>query len=131
MKSERWRQLDKLFHASVDRNPEERAAFLEEARAGDEALRREVEARLAAHEQAGSFIENPAFKVEAQALAHEHATGKANSIVGQVVGHYRIIEPIGAGGMGDVYLAQDMNLARQVALKILPAHFTGDVERLR
>ena len=60
MKPERWQQLDELFHAALQHEPEERAAFLDEGCAGDEALRRQVEALLAAHEEAGSFIENPA-----------------------------------------------------------------------
>lgn len=131
MKPERWQQLDSLFHAALERKSGERAAFVDEACAGDEALRHEVKALLIAHEEAGSFIENPAFNVEAQAVSREQARRKTNLITGQIIGHYRIIKPLGVGGMGDVYLAQDMTLGRQVALKLLPAHFTGHAERVR
>jgi serine/threonine protein kinase len=129
MKAEHWQQLDNLFHAALERAPEQRAAFLDEACAGDESMRKQVDALLSAHEEAGSFIDAPAFEAEARALADspEHP----DSIVGQVISHYRIISSLGAGGMGEVYLAHDMALGRQVALKLLPARFIGDGERLR
>ena len=66
MKPERWQQLDKLFHSALERKPEERKIFLDEACASDEQLRKEVQELIAAHEKAGSFIENPALEVEAE-----------------------------------------------------------------
>jgi serine/threonine protein kinase len=131
MKPEHWQQLNKLFDAALARTTGERAAFLDEACAGDASLRKQVEVLLAAHEEAGSFIDSPAFEVEAEALAKEQVNRAVNILVGQTISHYRIIELLGAGGMGEVYLAQDMMLGRQVSLKLLPAHFTEDAERLR
>jgi eukaryotic-like serine/threonine-protein kinase len=131
MKPERWHQLDELFHAALHREPDERGAFLDKACASDESLRRRVESLLAAHEEAKSFIESSAMEVEARGVAADQKRLPAGMASGETVSHYRIISPLGSGGMGDVYLAQDTILGRQVALKLLPEHFTGDRERLR
>ena len=56
---------------------------------------------------------------------------RVNSAVGQTYGHYEIISTLGVGGMGEVYLAQDSSLGRQIALKLLPAEFTRDSDRVR
>jgi serine/threonine protein kinase len=127
MKPERWQQLDELFHSALQRAPAERAEFLDEACAGDESLRKHIEALLAAHVEAGSFMENPALQFEARSLAMD----QPESAVGKTIGHYKIISSIGVGGMGEVYLAQDMQLGRKVALKLLPAEFTEDTDRVR
>ena len=127
MKAERWQQLDQLFHSALEREPVKRAAFLDEACAGDESLRKQVDRLLAAHEEAGSFIERPAFEVEAQSLANDQIQLAA----GQTIGHYRIVSPLGEGGMGEVYLAEDTTLGRKIALKLLPADFTRNIDRAR
>jgi serine/threonine protein kinase len=131
MKPERWQQLDKLFHSALERGAAERAAFLDHSCAGDESLRRQIEALLAAHEEAGSFIERPAMEVEVRGLAADEGTTEAELATGESFSHYRIIAPLGAGGMGQVYLAQDMALGRKVALKLLPSDFTRDRDRVR
>jgi eukaryotic-like serine/threonine-protein kinase len=131
MKPERWQQLDELFHAALERAPEERAALLDEACAGDESLRKEVDALLAAHEESGSFIETPAMEVEARGVAAEQESSTAGLATGELVSHYRIIAPLGVGGMGQVFLAQDMTLGRKVALKVLPVEFTRNPDRVR
>src|SRR6185503_5304133 len=131
MKPERWQQLDKLFHSALAREPEERVEFLDEACAGDRALRKEVEALLAAHQNAGSFIEKPAMEVEARGVADDQGHAPGGMASGETVSHFRIISPLGSGGMGEVYLAQDTVLSRQVALKLLPEYFTRDQDRLR
>ena len=131
MKPDRWQQLDKLFHAALEHGPEERASFLDEACAGDESLRKQVEALLAGHEQAGSFIESPAMEVEARRVAAGEGHAKEEISAGETISHYRIIAPLGAGGMGQVFLAHDMTLGRKVALKLLPAEFTRNTDRVR
>src|SRR5262247_1761708 len=115
MKPERWRQVDHLFQAALERAPEERAAFISEACGGDESLRREVEALLAADGQAENFIEAPAYAVVAPLIVGDDT----QSLLGKTLGHYQIISLVGKGGMGEVYCARDTKLGRVVALKIL------------
>lgn len=130
MKPEHWRQLDNLFHSALQREPGERTAFLDEACVGDDSLRKQVEALLAAHKDAGSFIESPALEVEARGAAADQGSARAGIVAGETVSHYRIISPLGSGGMGEVYLAEDTTLGRKVALKLLPADFTHDTNRV-
>lgn len=126
MDPERWQRIKEVLHSALERAPQERAAFVNDACAGDSSLRSEVEALLASHEQAGSFIESPAFELMADSMADQ-----ADLLAGQSLGHYQVIALIGAGGMGEVYLAEDTRLGRKIALKVLTTHFTLDSERLR
>src|SRR5262249_35214249 len=126
VKLEQWPQIDKLFQAAVERPPEERGAFLDEACQGTEELRRAVESMRASDELAESFIEAPAIAVAASILAED----KIDSLVGRTISHYRIISLLGRGGMGEVYLAEDTVLERKVAIKVLPAENPEGAKRL-
>lgn len=127
MTSDRWHQVEELFHSALEREPVERAAYLAVACGDDEALRREVETLIASDERLGSFIDSPAFKIEAEQLL---ADDQAESLAGQKVGPYEIIASLGAGGMGGVYLAHDARLDRKVALKLLPIYLGRNKDQL-
>jgi serine/threonine protein kinase len=123
MKPDRRRsQISELYHAALDRPPADRDAFLLEACGQDAALRQEVESLLAYESASSQFLESPAAAVAAGGLARADA-------VGRQLGPYTIVAPLGAGGMGEVYRARDSKLGRDVAIKILPSHFTADPER--
>lgn len=131
MKPEHWHQINQLFHAALEHEPTERAEFLDTACAGDESMRKQIDALLAAHAAAGTFIEEDALQFEARALANERQMQDGILTSGAVLGHYRIISLLSVGGMGEVYLAHDTHLGRQLALKLLPRSFTNDKQRVR
>lgn len=126
MTPERYQQVGRLYHAALELDPDRRAAFLSEASGADEELRREVESLLEAHDQVGPYFAAPALELAAGLLVRQ----QNDSLVGLLLSHYRILSLIGAGGMGEVYLAEDMQLGRKVALKLLPRGFTQDHDRV-
>ena len=123
----RLQTIEEIFRAALDQEPDQISAFLDMACEGDELLRRKVEALLTSRQRADGFIETSAVGLATRIIQN----GQADSLVGQTIGHYKISESIGTGGMGEVYLATDITAGRKAALKLLPLRFTGDAERLK
>jgi serine/threonine protein kinase len=124
MNAELWAKVESLFHEALEHSPETRQAFLDRNSCPDSDLRRQVDVLLASEEEAEGFLEVP--PIEDMGLLI--APGK--SLIGQQFGAYHIVAPLGAGGMGEVYRAQDCKLGRDVAIKVLPHEFACDAERL-
>ncbi len=138
MTDTRWHEVKALFHAVLERPPDERATFLAAAACGDDALRREVESLLRSDNSDADFmhllpVSDPASLsglLEALPLSNDANRTEARITAGTNIGSYRVMGPLGAGGMGEVYRARDSKLNRDVALKLLPAEFEFDRERL-
>ena len=114
MNSEKWEQAKQLYEIALKRAPDERSQFLAENCGGDEELLREVESLIAFSDQAADFMERPAVEEMAELIVAK------NSPAGKKILQYNVIKLLGEGGMGEVYLAEDTRLKRQIALKILP-----------
>jgi serine/threonine protein kinase/Tol biopolymer transport system component len=121
----RWQQIERLFHDALERPPAERAAFLEQSCAGDESLRREVNALLDSPATANQFLDRDALEVAARLVS----VSKMPVLSGRRLGAYQLQERIGSGGMGEVYRAHDTRLGRDVAIKILPHDFSAEPAR--
>jgi len=134
----RWERIKQLFQAALNRPAADRSAFIRDACGADLGLIAEIESLLEAHASAGNFVEDPAvneltLSAAAQietALAVQEASPPPGFGVGERVGNYTVLSLLGSGGMGDVYRAWDPTLGREVAIKVLPAIFMTDPDRL-
>jgi serine/threonine protein kinase len=128
MNSDQWQRVETLYHAALEQEQDARVPFLTDT-CSDEQVRLEVAALLNYDTRAKSFMEMPAFKQTAKALAAD--SDPEMSLAPKDIGPYRLLAPIGQGGMGQVYLALDSRLNRKVAIKLLPTALSSDPERAR
>lgn len=123
---DRWPRIKEIFQAAQVLEAAERVDFLNKACAGDESIRSEVEALLTADASNEDFLSAPAYEFAAGILADSESEFSA----GTKVGRYTILCPLGAGGMGQIYLAEDAQLGRKIALKLISPEFATDPRRV-
>jgi TolB-like protein len=126
--SSRWRRLEALFYQALELKPEQRAEFLEKSCAGDPELRNEIQELLNSSDKPMELLqESVAEAAQEMVGAQRHRLSAAGTQLAQ----YKVISMLGAGGMGEVYLAEDTRLGRKVALKLLAPELTMDQRGLK
>jgi serine/threonine protein kinase len=135
LKPERWQQISRIFKSAISLDGEARAAYVKDECGDDNSLRAEVEKLIESHQHANSeeFIEGVAAEAGAALLVEgdEHDEQHGTLTKGQQLGSYVILDALGAGGMGEVYLARDSRLDRTVALKVLSPDVSSDKRRMQ
>ncbi len=133
-----WRRVEELFYAALEIDERDRPAFLQQACAEDTALLREVQSLLDASDKPMDFVPQAVLEIAHSVSAEDQtaagiplAQSKTVLSAGTLLAHYQILALLGAGGMGEVYLAQDTRLKRKVALKVVLPELTNDERDLR
>ena len=115
-------QVEEIFHVALSYDREDRAVYLEQVCAGDPIVRNEVESLVAAYDGSSGLLDETAVTLAMKVIG----SSPDDDMVGQEVGFYRILSRLGQGGMGTVYLAEDLRLNRKVALKFISSDFISD-----
>src|SRR5438034_1392795 len=126
MRPKEWQRCVEIFSAALERQREQRAAFVDHVCADDESLRSDVTMLLRSHEESGDFISTPAFVAAPELLDDD-----PSALMRTYIGPYHVESVLGSGGMGVVYLACDERLGRKVALKLLPESMVANEAALR
>jgi len=125
---ERYRQINALTDAALQMRPEQRATFLDGVCGSDRDLRQQIDALIEADSRTGEFLEKPLLEELAGDMA---ARPLSRDLTGYRIERYEVIARLGAGGVGEVWLARDLNLNREIALKLLSPRFAGDPYHMR
>jgi serine/threonine protein kinase/TolB-like protein/Tfp pilus assembly protein PilF len=123
----RWQQLEALFNVAVELDPSARSVFLDQSCQGDSELKSELESLLESSDRASGFLNKPILNVVKE-IAHEQTRAVTP---GSRLGRYTVLSKLGVGGMGEVFVAQDSQLKRKIALKVLAPRLTRDERALR
>lgn len=120
--SESWQKVKEILYAALEMEPSRRPAYLDEKCGDDHELRREIESLLNASSEGRGRLESPAIEIMAETMADRGN----KDLIGGTLGNYEIIERLGGGGMGEVFLARDTRLDRKAAIKLLPDLLTSN-----
>ena len=129
IEKDRWAKVEKIYHAALEQEPAERAAFVSNECKGDRELESEVGSLLKFDRQSEAFMQTSALNVAAKTLAASQESSEDEQKI-EEIGPYHLLKLIGEGGTGNVYLAVDTRLDRKVAIKILTVDFAEDVDRI-